>query len=108
MNNRFIQGNQASNPPRVPKSQHALKFGILGAAAIAPNALILPARSHPEVVIYAVAARSQAKVAAFAKKWDIPKTYSGSGGYQGVCCALDLLKPLQPPYLSQNFSMILQ
>ena len=60
-------------------SQKPLKFGILGAANIAPNALILPARSHPEVVVYAVAARRKEKAEAFAKKYGIEKAY---GSYE--------------------------
>lgn len=72
-----------ANPPSVPKSTDPkpLKFGILGAAAIAPAALILPARSHPDVIVYAVAARSKAKAESFAKKHDIEKSYEG---YQGM------------------------
>lgn len=72
-----------ANPPLVPKSTglKPLKFGILGAAAIAPAALILPARSHPDVIVYGVAARSKAKAEAFAKKHGIEKAYEG---YQGM------------------------
>ena len=72
-----------ANPPSVPKSTDPkpLKFGILGAAAIAPAALILPARSHPDVIVYAVAARSKAKAESFAKKHDIEKSYEE---YQGM------------------------
>ncbi|KIM44746.1 hypothetical protein M413DRAFT_442702 [Hebeloma cylindrosporum] len=68
-----------ANPPSVPKSTgpKPLLFGILGAAAIAPAALILPARSHPDVIIYAVAARSKAKAESFAKKHGIEKAYEG-------------------------------
>ena len=58
-----------------------IKFGILGAAAIAPTALIYPAKSHPEAVVYAVAARDKARAEAFAKKHNIPKAYDV---YQGA------------------------
>ncbi|KXH53978.1 hypothetical protein CNYM01_13645 [Colletotrichum nymphaeae SA-01] len=61
------------NPPNVEKSEDALKFGILGAANIAPLALILPAKTHPEVVVYAVAARDKKRAIDFAKKYNIPK-----------------------------------
>lgn len=61
-----------------------LKFGILGAAKIAPSALITPAKSHPEVVIYAVAARDLGKAQKFAKDHGIEKVYGGSGAYQGA------------------------
>ncbi|KAH9479443.1 D-xylose 1-dehydrogenase (NADP(+)) 2 [Psilocybe cubensis] len=69
----------AFSPSPVPKSTSPkpLKFGILGAARIAPNALIIPAKTHPEVVVYAVAARSLAKAQAFAKKHGIEKAYEG-------------------------------
>ena len=56
-------------------SQKPLKFGILGAAKIAPFALINPARSHPEVVVYAVAARNKDRAETFAKKHGIEKAY---------------------------------
>jgi len=42
------------------------RFGILGAARIAPKALIEPARRIPEVVISAVAARDSARARRFA------------------------------------------
>ncbi|CAI6100519.1 unnamed protein product, partial [Clonostachys chloroleuca] len=63
------------NPPVANKSTEPLRFGILGAAVIAPQshlgivtntlqpkpiALILPAKSHPEVVVQAIAARDNA------------------------------------------------
>ncbi|KAJ6565974.1 NAD(P)-binding protein [Mycena sp. CBHHK59/15] len=72
------------NPPVVeplPDSK-PVKFGILGAAAIAPDAILNPAKSHPEVVIYAVAARSNDRAAAFAKKHGIVKVFGGPNGYQ--------------------------
>jgi predicted dehydrogenase len=49
------------NPPEakpLPDSK-PLRFGVLGAAAIAPTAFIAPVKSHPEAVVYAVAARSK-------------------------------------------------
>ncbi|KAH8160808.1 hypothetical protein CIB48_g7436 [Xylaria polymorpha] len=67
-----------SNPSTVPKSSKPLSFGILGAADIGPSAIILPARSHPDVVIQTVAARDPAKATAYAQKHGIPnvaKTY---------------------------------
>jgi predicted dehydrogenase len=64
-----------------------LKFGILGAAAIAPDALITPAKSHPEVVVFAVAARSKDRATVFAKKHGIPKVFGGATGYQGALSA---------------------
>ncbi|KAI1210798.1 oxidoreductase domain-containing protein [Annulohypoxylon truncatum] len=61
------------NPPQASKSTAPLRFGILGAADIAPQALILPARSHPDVVIHIVAARDPKKANAFAQKHGIPE-----------------------------------
>ncbi|KAG1772349.1 NAD(P)-binding protein [Suillus occidentalis] len=59
-----------------------LKIGILGAAAIAPPALVLPAKSHPEVELYAVAARDISRAEKFAKKHGFKKWYGGKDGYQ--------------------------
>jgi hypothetical protein len=42
--------------------------------------LIIPAKSHPEVIVQAVAARDRSKAEAFAKSHDIPEvkdTYTG-------------------------------
>ncbi|PPQ63799.1 hypothetical protein CVT24_009794 [Panaeolus cyanescens] len=70
------------NPPAVPKIQQTgdskpLKFGILGAARIAPPVIVWTAKSHPEVEVYAIAARDLGKAQAFAKKHGIPKAYEG-------------------------------
>jgi hypothetical protein len=67
----------------------SIKFGILGAAAIAPAALIYPAKSHLEAVVYAVAARDTARAEAFAKKHKISKAYGGPNGYQGATLRYD-------------------
>jgi len=74
------------NPPTAPLHSDSapIKFGILGAAKIAPAALILPAKSHPEVEVYAVAARDENRAVAFGKKYGIPKAYGGNSGYQGT------------------------
>ncbi|KAL4974209.1 hypothetical protein BDW66DRAFT_153131 [Aspergillus desertorum] len=67
---------QAFSPPQPPaKRRDALKFGILGAANIAPLALITPAKSHPEVIIQAVSARNRKKAEEFAKAHSIPDIY---------------------------------
>ncbi|KAF1958755.1 oxidoreductase domain-containing protein [Byssothecium circinans] len=67
-----------ANPPTATKNEDAVRFGILGAANIAPAALITPAKSHPDVIVAAVAARDPKKAETFAKKYGIPivhKTY---------------------------------
>ena len=61
-----------------------MRFGILGAANIAPIALVLPVKNHPDAVVKAVAARDQVRADAFAKKHGIPKAYGGSGAYQST------------------------
>jgi predicted dehydrogenase len=50
-----------------------LRFGILGAAKIAPGALILPARLGPEATVDLVAARDVERAREFAQKHDIPR-----------------------------------
>ncbi|KAI0636110.1 NAD-P-binding protein [Trametes polyzona] len=64
------------------KTSNPLRFGILGAARIGPDALINPAKSHADVVVAAVAARDAAKAAKYAKTHGIAKTFSGTGCYQ--------------------------
>jgi predicted dehydrogenase len=73
----------AFNPP-APEAptESPLRFGILGAAGIAPAALIYPVKNHPDAVVKAVAARDQGRADAFAKKHGIPKAYGGPGAYQ--------------------------
>jgi predicted dehydrogenase len=57
-----------------------LRLGILGAAAIAPAALIAPARAMAgQVSVTAVAARSAERARAFAAKHGIARAYDGYG-----------------------------
>jgi predicted dehydrogenase len=49
-----------------------LRIGCLGAARIAPNALVKPAKASAEVEVRAIAARDPARAAAFAKRHGIP------------------------------------
>ncbi|KAK7208297.1 hypothetical protein BZA70DRAFT_287608 [Myxozyma melibiosi] len=61
----------------VPSTAKPLKLGILGAAKIAPAAVIKPAKLMPDkVTVYSVAARDPARAQAFAKKHGIPKTHN--------------------------------
>ena len=53
-----------------------LRIGILGAARIAPSALIKPAKLHGGAIVAAVAARDVAKATAFATKHEIAKVHS--------------------------------
>lgn len=50
-----------------------LRIGILGAARVAPGALIRPARAVPEVEVDALAARDPAKAHEFARKHNIAR-----------------------------------
>jgi predicted dehydrogenase len=52
-----------------------VRIGVLGAARIAPSALIKPAKKNVEVVVAAVAARDISRAAAFAKKHDIARVH---------------------------------
>lgn len=53
-----------------------LRFGILGAARIAPMALVRPARRVPGATVAAVAARDPQRAAAFAKKHGVPRVHT--------------------------------
>ncbi len=52
-----------------------LRIGILGAAQVAPQALINPAKQNSEVVVAAVAARDASRARAFAAKHDIGRVH---------------------------------
>lgn len=81
---------QIWNPPNVvAKSAEPLKFGILGAADIAPNALINPAKTHPDVLVYSVAARDRNKAQTYAQKYGIAEV---KATYQGVFNQLAIRK----------------
>ena len=54
-----------------------LRIGLLGAARIAPNALLKPARAHPEwASVTAVAARDPARATALARAYAIPRVHA--------------------------------
>lgn len=52
-----------------------LRIGILGAARIAPMALVAPARNVPDATVVAVAARDPERAGAFATKHGIPRVH---------------------------------
>ena len=52
-----------------------LRIGVLGAARIAPSALIKPAKDNADVVVTAVAARDGSRARAFAAKHDIARVH---------------------------------
>jgi predicted dehydrogenase len=52
-----------------------VQIGVLGAARIAPSALIKPAKENTDVVVAAVAARDVSRARAFAAKHDIARVH---------------------------------
>lgn len=53
---------------------------LLNTDIISPMALLMPAKSHPEVIVQAISARNRARAEEFAKKHGIPEvrdTYQG-------------------------------
>ena len=64
-----------------------IRIGCLGAARIAPAALVKPARNVDGVVVSAVAARDRSRAETFAKKQGIDKVY---GSYEELVSAPDL------------------
>jgi predicted dehydrogenase len=56
-------------------SSSPIRIGVLGAAAIVPNALTGPARSVPEANIVAIAARDPKRAEAFARKHHIRRVH---------------------------------
>jgi predicted dehydrogenase len=61
----------------MPDIEGAVRIGVLGAAQIAPAALISPAKDNTEVVVAAVAARDVSRARAFATKHGIARVHSG-------------------------------
>jgi predicted dehydrogenase len=71
----------------VPEHGEPLRIGVLGAARIAPSALIKPAQDNPDVVVAAVAARDGARARAFASKNQIPRVHDS---YEALIADPDL------------------
>ena len=57
------------------ETDRPLRIGILGAARIAPTALVSPAREVPEAEIVALAARDETRAQRFASKHGIPRVH---------------------------------
>lgn len=64
-----------------------LRIGVLGAARIAPLALIGPAKDNPDVVVAAVAARDRSRARAFATKNGIERVHDS---YEALIADPDL------------------
>lgn len=88
--------------PSSDLSPPPLRFGILGAARIAPKALITPAKTHADVVIAAVACRGKGRGESFAQKHKIPRTFTGPTAYQGWCATVVIL------YLPGGFTVLMR
>ena len=73
--------------PSVSGRGATVRIGILGAARIAPSALIKPARETSEVVVAAVAARDVSRAQAFAAKHGIAKAHDS---YEALIADPDL------------------
>ncbi|KAF9924777.1 hypothetical protein FBU30_005296 [Linnemannia zychae] len=71
----FGRAKLAKSTPPGSKEPDALRIGILGAANIAPNALINPARHNFSIIVASVAARDHDKAKAFAISHGIPNTH---------------------------------
>jgi predicted dehydrogenase len=71
----------------VPEHGEPLRIGVLGAARIAPSALINPAKDNPDVVVTAVAARDSARARVFAAKNQIPRVHDS---YEALIADPDL------------------
>src|SRR5438874_102871 len=52
-----------------------VRIGCLGAARIAPAALVRPAKASGVATVTAIAARDRAKADAFARTHDVPRVY---------------------------------
>ena len=61
-------------------SADAVRFGLLGAAKIAPHGLLYPARMYEGATVVAVGARNPTRARALAERWGIPR----SGDYASV------------------------
>lgn len=81
-----------------------LKVGILGAAAIAPAAIIDPARRRTDVTVAAVASRGIERARDFARQHDIPTAY---GSYEALLAdpAIDLVYVALPPSAHAEWSI---
>jgi len=81
-----------------------LRFGILGAARIAPPALILPARLLPDVSVAAIAASTVEKARAFAGEHNIA-TVSESYAALVESPQIDAIYNALPPNLHEHWSV---
>src|SRR3954449_3905052 len=69
------------------QTTEVLRIGILGAAKIAPGALVKPARNVARVHVVTVAARNRSRAEAFARKHGVPRI---ENSYADVLAATDI------------------
>jgi predicted dehydrogenase len=67
-------GESAETPPRYT-DRTRVRIGILGAARIAPGAVVKPAAVEPEAEVTAIAARDLRRARKFAARHKIPTAY---------------------------------
>ena len=75
-------------------SESPLRIGILGAARIAPMALVRPARQVSGVEVAAIAARDPARAESFAKRHRIPKVHKSYDALLGDASIDAVYNPL--------------
>src|ERR1700742_4667277 len=71
----------------MPEHEKSLRIGVLGAARIAPSALINPAKDNADVVVTAVAARDGSRARAFAAKHGISHVHES---YEALIADADI------------------
>ena len=64
-----------------------MRIGILGAARIAPRALVDPGKELNEVEVYAVASRDLARAEAFSEEHRVPRVFSS---YEELCASTEV------------------
>jgi predicted dehydrogenase len=85
------------------QGEATLRFGILGAARIAPPALVGPARELPGVEIAAVAARDPERARAFAARHGIPRVCESYAALL-ACSDVDVVYNALPTALHARWS----
>ena len=90
--------NPAARPLQLARTAHmtAIRLGILGAAGIAPQAVITPARRRDDLVVHAVASRRPGAATAYADTHHIPVAYDS---YEDLLSSaeIDLVYVALPP-----------
>src|SRR5262245_62159585 len=79
-----------------------LRIGILGAARIAPMALIAPAQRNLEAAVVGVAARDATRAASFAARHGIERVYTGYDELLADPAIEALYNPLPNSYHAQS------